>query len=235
MILQITLNKMLPCPLPLNLFHLLRYHGSLAHKLASVQPDAHLPFFAPLLPTCSMWQRKQNKKKTLLVDCGPEVHSCMILYSHSSSHSHQFKQQHPKLSQEIWLPSINNKDFLVLALCEGICKHATQRGLWLQLFCPFHFISYVNFPIYLLFLISFSVRLSCYPITFWCHQVYQEPTHLHSLQHLLCNTLEHLYTTQPLFQHNYFLTFFASHLPFFLIIFFWTVILQSWSVSALAI
>lgn len=179
MILQITLSKMLPCPLPLNLFHLLRYHGSLAHKLASVQPDAHHPFFAPLLPTCGTWQRKQNKKKTLLVDCGPEVHSCMILYSHSSSHSHQFKQQHPKLSQEIWLPSINSKDFLVLALCEGICKHATQRGLWLQLFCPFHFISYVNFPICLLdlifsssFMLSHHVLMSsslpgAYPPTFF--------------------------------------------------------------------
>lgn len=85
----------------------------------------------------------------------------------------------------------------------------------MQLFCPFHSISYVNFPIYFPFLISFSVLLSCYPTTFWYHQVHQEPTHLRSLQHLLCDTFEHLYTTQPLFQCNYFLKFFFITLAFF--------------------
>lgn len=34
---------MLPCPLPPHLFHLLRYHRPLAHKLASEQPHAHRP------------------------------------------------------------------------------------------------------------------------------------------------------------------------------------------------
>lgn len=147
--------------------------------------------------------KKSPKEKTLLVGHRPE-------FWHDPWFS--FFLQLLSTWTAALKPGVKNsdrKDFLVFALCEGIHKQATRRGLGLQLFCPFHLVSHVNFSACHLFLGWFLALLSCYSITFLC-QVHHKPAYV-LLHHLLCNTSEHLHTTEPLLQHDYFLIFFSSH------------------------